>query len=325
MGEALRNRRASLTGQWAGVPIVYDRDLIESPANAFVGREPELKKLEEFLEQAIAGAGRVVFITGEPGIGKTSLADEFLRRARSRYPGVLVSRGRCVEQYGTGEAYLPFLDAVGALLGGPGRERVAAVLRTYAPTWCLQLPAAFVSTGSLESLQRETIGATKERMLREMGDALGTLAANNPLVILLEDIHCADPSSIDLLRHLCQRVGTQRLLVIGTFRSEDVERSSHPLRSYKLEMQAHNLCEEIALGSLSYEHIASYLDLRFSPNDFPRELPLLIQRKTEGHPLFATSLVQFLSERGDIARANEHWTLTRHISEMDLEMPESVR
>src|SRR5439155_5323327 len=71
VGEALRSLRASLTGQWTGVPIVYDKDLIESPANAFVGREPELRKLEEFLEQAIAGTGRVVFITGEPGIGKT--------------------------------------------------------------------------------------------------------------------------------------------------------------------------------------------------------------------------------------------------------------
>src|SRR5213594_865882 len=177
----------------------------------------------------------------------------------------------------------------------------------------------------MESLQRETIGATKERMLREMGDALGELAGNNPLVILFEDIHWADPSSIDLLRHLCQRVGTQRLLVIGTFRPEDVERSGHPLKSYKLEMQSHKLCEEIALGSLSYEHVASYLDLRFSPNDFPRELPALIQRKTEGHPLFATSLVQFLSERGDIAKANEHWTLMRPLSEMDLETPENVR
>ncbi|HVS20963.1 MAG TPA: AAA family ATPase, partial [Pyrinomonadaceae bacterium] len=242
-----------------------------------------------------------------------------------QHPGLLVSRGRCVEQYGTGEAYLPFLDAVGALLGGPGRERIAAVMRTYAPTWCLQLPAAFVSTGSLDALQRETIGATKERMLREMGDALGALAASTPLVLLLEDIHWADPSSVDLLRHLCQRIGAQRLLVIGTYRPEDVERSGHPLKTYKPEMQAHNLCEEISLGLLSHEHISSYLNVRFAPNDFPLELPALIQRKTEGHPLFATSLVQFLSERGDIAKANEHWTLTRPLLEMDLEAPETVR
>src|SRR5205807_4170050 len=99
----------------------------------------------------------------------------------------------------------------------------------------------------------------------------------------------------------------------------------HPLKSSKLEMQSHNLCEEIALGSLSYEHVAGYLDLRFSPNDFPRELPALIQRKTEGHPLFATSLMQFLAERGDIAKANEHWTLARPLAEMDIEAPENVR
>ncbi|HYX29216.1 MAG TPA: serine/threonine-protein kinase, partial [Pyrinomonadaceae bacterium] len=200
MAAALSTLRSSMTGQWAGAPIIYDKDLIEAPANAFVGRLPELKRLEDLLARAIAGIGRVVFITGEPGIGKTSLSDQFLRRARSRYPNVMLSRGRCAEQYGTGEAYLPFLDALGALLDGPGREHLGAVLRTYAPTWCTQLPAAFASTGSLERLQQETIGATKERMMREMGDALSTFAATTPIVLLLEDLHWADPSSVDLLR-----------------------------------------------------------------------------------------------------------------------------
>jgi hypothetical protein len=323
--EALRVLRGASTDSFFGFPLGAETAQPAGEPEAFVGREPELKRLGELLQQTIVGSGRVVFITGEPGIGKTSLADEFMRRARQQHPGLVVSRGRCVEQYGTGEAYLPFLDAVGALLGGPGRERIAAVMRTYAPTWCMQLPAAFVSTGSLDALQRETIGATKERMLREMGDALGALAASTPLVLLLEDIHWADPSSVDLLRHLCQRIGAQRLLVIGTFRPEDVERSGHPLKTYKLEMQSHNLCEEIVLGLLSHEHISSYLNVRFAPNDFPVELPTLILRKTEGHPLFATSLVQFLSERGDISKANEHWTLTRPLLEMDLEAPETIR
>ena len=325
MGEALRNLRASLTGQWAGVPIIYDKDLIDSPANAFVGRAPELKKLEEFLEQAIAGTGRVVFITGEPGIGKTSLSDEFLRRARSRYPGVLISRGRCVEQYGTGEAYLPFLDAVGALLDGPGRERLASVMRTYAPTWCTQLPAAFTSTGALERLQQETIGATKDRMMREMGDALSSFATITPVVLLLEDLHWADPSSVDLLRHLCQRITNQRLLIAGTFRPEDIERTNHPLKSYKAEMQSHRLCEEVALSSLARDHIAEYLNATFTPNDFPPEFASLIHDKTEGHPLFATNLLQYLSEHGDIGRTNAHWSLVRPLAELDLEAPESVR
>ena len=199
------------------------------------------------------------------------------------------------------------------------------MLRTYAPTWCLQLPAAFVSGRDLERLQWETIGATKERMLREMGDALSVLTASTPVMILLEDLHWADPSSTDLLQHLCRRIGGQCLLILGTFRPADLAVSNHPLKDYKLEMQAHNLCDEVALSELSDEHIATYLNARFAPNNFPRDLPALIQRKTEGHPLFATSLMQFLADHGDIAKVNESWALVRPLADMDLVAPENVR
>ncbi|HVQ36119.1 MAG TPA: serine/threonine-protein kinase, partial [Pyrinomonadaceae bacterium] len=188
LAHALRSLRSTFS-EWHGGPIVYDQDLIEMPATPFVGRAPELARLEGFLQQAIDGNGRLVFISGEPGIGKTSLSDEFLRRARARFPGLLVSRGRCVEQYGTGEAYLPFLDALGGLLEGQSRERLAAVMRTSAPTWCAQLPVAFASTAAMEKLQQETIGATKERMMRELGDALSIFATTSPIVLLLEDLH----------------------------------------------------------------------------------------------------------------------------------------
>ncbi len=323
---SLQSLRASLTGSWAGVPIICDPDFSDTSAPLFVGREAELEKLGAALKQATEGTGRLFFLTGGPGVGKTSLADEFLRRSRKQFPTLLMSRGRCVEQYGTGEAYLPFLDAMGALLNGPGRERVGAVLRTHAPTWCMELPTAFATTtGSLEKLQQETIGATKERMMREMGDALGSLAAASPVVILLEDLHWGDPSSVDLLRHLSQRIGNQRLLLIGTFRPEDIEVSNHPLKSYKAEMQAHKLCEEIALGSLSRQHIVEYLNAVFAPNDFPSELGGLIHEKTEGHALFATNLIQYLAERGDIVKNNGRWSIARPLSEMNLEAPESVR
>jgi serine/threonine protein kinase/tetratricopeptide (TPR) repeat protein len=325
LGQALRNLRASFTGEWAGSPIVYDKDLVESSVTPFVGRGPELTRLEGLLQQTIEGSGRVVLISGEPGIGKTSLADEFLRRARTLFPGLSVARGRCVEQYGTGEAYLPFLDAISTLLNGPSRERLAAIMLNSAPTWCAQLPVAFSSTGAFEKLQQETIGATKERMMREMGDALDKFASISPVAMLLEDLHWADPSSVDLLRHLSQRISKQHLLIAGTFRPEDIERTNHPLKSYKAEMQAHKLCEEIALDSLSPEHIQDYLKVTFAPNRFPLEFAAHIHDKTEGHPLFAVNLLQYLHERGDIAKTNEHWSLSRPISEMTLELPESVR
>ncbi|MEP6742319.1 MAG: hypothetical protein ABJB61_07450, partial [bacterium] len=115
------------------------------------------------------------------------------------------------------------------------------------------------------------------------------------------------------------------LMIAGTFRPEDIERSNHPLKSYKAEMQAHKLCEEIALDSLSPVHIQDYLNATFAPNSFPPEFAAHIHEKTEGHPLFATNLLQYLHERGDIAKTNEHWSLSRPLAEMELEAPESVR
>jgi len=325
MAQSLKTLLNSLSGPWMGGPIVYDQDLIDSNPAKFVGRSPELNRLGGFLQQAIDGAGTVVFITGEPGIGKTSLSDEFLRRARARFPGLSIARGRCVEQYGTGEAYLPFLEAMGSLLDGPTRERLASIMRTSAPTWCSQLPAAFASTGAIERLQQETIGATKERMMRELGDALSLYATTSPVVLLLEDLHWADFSSVDLLRHLCQRITKQRVMIAGTFRPEDIERTNHPLKSYKAEMQTHKLCEEIALDSLSTDHIQDYLNATFAPNNFADDFAAHIHLRTEGHPLFATNLLQYMQERGDIAKTNEHWSLSRPLAEIRLEAPESIR
>ena len=238
---------------WGSVPTtgsdakLFDRDLIDSSAH-IVGRDVELVKLEECLRQAVEGSGKVVFITGEPGIGKTSLSDEFLRRARTQFRSLMVSRGRCIEQYGTGEAYLPFLDALSVLLDGPSKDRLGSIMRSHAPTWCTQLPAVFSSTGAVDHLQQDTIGATKERMMREMGDALGLIANASPVVLLLEDLHWADSSSIELLRHLCNRITSQRVLLVGTFRPEDIELSNHPLKSCKAEMKMQAL-REIPLDS----------------------------------------------------------------------------
>ena len=113
--------------------------------------------------------------------------------------------------------------------------------------------------------------------------------------------------------------------MVGTYRPEDVELGNHPLKSCWLELQAHGLCEGLALGSLSQENLASYLDARFTPNDFPREFALLLLRKTEGHPLFATGLVELLVERGEITDHGGRWRLTRPLAEINLEAPESVR
>jgi len=289
-----------------------------------VGREPELWKLEQLLDKSVHGYGKFVLLNGEPGIGKTALARSFLYTAERHHPSLLVGRGACVEQYGTGEAYRPFLAALPGLLAGRAREHVVGLLRRHAPTWCLQFRSVF-SDSAIEQLEHEASGANKDRMLRELGDALEEIAKVLPVVLLLEDLHWADSSSIDLIRYLGQRAKTQRLLLIGTARPEEHEPGHRLLKHCTQELQTQSACEEIELGALEKGHITRYLNDYFSPNAFPPELAEIIHRKTEGHPLFATGVFQLLAEHGDAFKQDGMWRLARPITEMDLAVPESVR
>jgi serine/threonine protein kinase/pimeloyl-ACP methyl ester carboxylesterase/tetratricopeptide (TPR) repeat protein len=291
---------------------------------AFVGRQQEMRRLESLLQRAAAGMGQIVFITGEAGLGKTSLASEFLKQTNQSQNSVLCLSGHCVEQYGASEAYLPFLTAFGALLTGPAKESVRSALLTYAPAWSVQFTSAFTATDVREQLRLETLGATQERMLREMGDCLAALADQAPVILLLEDLHWGDPPSINLVRYLSKIIASKRILLIGTFRSEDLELINPALRDCRRELQASDQFEEMILGMLGRNAIADHLNARFSPNNFSQELAELIKQKTDGHPLFIARLAKDLAERGDIIKVNSHWELARKLSEVSLEMPESV-
>ncbi len=137
-----------------------------------------------------------MFVTGEPGIGKTTLVDAFLHSLTNQ--GLWIGHGQCIEQHGAGEAFLPVLDALGRLAGKAGGAQLIALLRTYAPMWLVQLPA-FIDEEELKTLQRKVQGASRERMLREMADTLERLAAEQPVILVLEDLHWSDVSTLDLL------------------------------------------------------------------------------------------------------------------------------
>jgi DNA-binding winged helix-turn-helix (wHTH) protein len=241
---------------------------LETP---LVGRETELTQLHGWLEKALQGERQLVFVTGEPGIGKTSLVEAFLAHLVSRpEPApeheheheLWIARGQCVEHHGAGEAYLPILEALGRLCRTAAGEQCKQLLRQQAPTWLVQMPA-LLEEAELEAVQRKVLGATPERMARELAEAIETLTAERPLVLWVEDLQWSDVSTLDLLLYLAQRRGPARLLVIGTYRPADVIVSGHPLRALKQELQGHGRCVELPLRVLSVAEVTQYLNRRF--------------------------------------------------------------
>jgi predicted ATPase len=145
-----------------------------------------LDRLEAVLDRARDGDPQTVFVSGEPGIGKTSLIETFL--ARSAVPHLWLAKGECVEQYGAGEAYLPILTALERLCRIAGRERALEALRHAAPAWLAQLPSLTEPTEQ-EALLHRLAGSTPQRMLRELASLLEALAQERLLVVWLEDLH----------------------------------------------------------------------------------------------------------------------------------------
>src|SRR5439155_18325837 len=148
-----------------------------------------------------------------------------------------------------------------------------------------------VSAAAYEALGRRVLGTTRERMLREMAEALEVLSAERPLVLVLEDLHWSDYSTLDLLSLLARRQEPARLLVIGTFRPAEASRQAHPLRAVVQELRVRGGCEELELSPLAEEEFGAYLEARFAGTALPAELARLVYSRTEGNPLFMRSLV----------------------------------
>lgn len=293
--------------------------------SVFVGREAELAQLQGWLAQALRGERQVRFVTGELGIGKTTVVDAFLSGIRGK---VWMTRGQCIEHHGAGEAYLPMLEALGRLCRAPEGEQLIRLLSQQAPTWLVQMPA-LVGEAELEGLQRKVQGATRERMLREVAEVVEAVTVEIPLVLVLEDLQWSDYSTLDLLSYLAQRRGPARLLIIGTYRPADVIVRAHSLKALKQELQARGQCAEIGLRFLTAAEISQYLAARFAvgapgPASL-QELGRAIYHSTEGNPLFMVNMVDYLVARGVIREAGGRWQLQVKGEDVTAGIPESLR
>jgi DNA-binding winged helix-turn-helix (wHTH) protein/predicted ATPase len=315
--EQLRTQDREIEGETAKVilPSLAVRSL------EVVGRDDALSQMLSWLQKMNSGERQIVFVTGEAGIGKTSLVDAFVQSVASG-GNIRIGRGHCLEHYGTSEAYLPVLEAVTRLCRE--NRQMIDVLRANAPMWLLQMPS-LVGISEREALSREMTGATRERMLREMGETLEALAANAPLVLILEDLHWSDYSTLDLITYLASQRQSSQLMLIGTYRTVELVLSGHPLKAVQRELRAKQQCHELRLEYLSEDQVIEYLFIRFPDNRFPAALAALIHERTEGNPLFMVNVLDYLLAEKLIIETGHHWELKAKLEELEVGVPENIR
>jgi predicted ATPase/predicted heme/steroid binding protein len=237
-----------------------------------------------------------VFVTGEPGIGKSSLADFFLEQVQTTH-AVRIAHGQCLDHHGVGEPYLPLLEALTRLAGGQDGTAVKEIISALAPSWLAQMPSLW--TRSERSALEARGLATRERMMRELTLAVETIASEAPVLLKLEDIHWSDASTLDWLSHIARRPEPARLMVLATFRPNDAAAAKADLGGLVTELALHGQCKEIALGPLGLEAVELYLKARLGDEDGSarsREMAGLLVERTGGNPLFMVSIVNELAQ-----------------------------
>jgi DNA-binding winged helix-turn-helix (wHTH) protein len=297
--------------------------------STLVGRGGALGVLHEAWRHALSGERQIVLITGEPGIGKTALAEEFQRRVAVGERSVRIVHGQCTEGHGSREAYGPMLDAMGQLCRGPQAEPIIQILFTEAPTWLAQLPT-LLTREHRATLQREILGATRERMVREIGDALDSITAETALLLLFEDLHWVDDSTVDLISALARRRTPAKLMLLATCRPLDAEPANPSLRGRIPDLLVHRLCREIALTPLSETEVEEYLAMQSPAGRPPASRPppglsALVHRHSEGNPLFMVSALEHMAKCSLLNHVGGRWELRVPLEQIELEVPEDLR
>ncbi|HEV8537123.1 MAG TPA: AAA family ATPase [Candidatus Limnocylindria bacterium] len=258
-----------------------------------IGREAEIGQLEALLRESVAGRGHTALISGEAGVGKTALVHQFVRQAHT--VGARVFSGECTE-IDARRPFGPFVDIARAA------NRMAT------------LPVASPDLAG---------EADRYRLYAAFTTLLADLARERPIIIVIEDLHWADEASLELFPHLARKLRDLPLLLVGTYRSDELHRR-HPLRPVLAELSRYRVADDIELRGLSEDQVADFLReaMRLDRPPTP-EFRRAIFESCEGSPLFIEEALRALIERGDIEYREGSWRRTKEVAEIAI--PDTLR
>jgi class 3 adenylate cyclase/tetratricopeptide (TPR) repeat protein len=281
------------------------------PDGPLLARAADLGQILAAVDMAAAGQGQTVLLAGEPGAGKTRLAQEVTLHLRNG--GFLIAAGRCYKAE-QGMPYYPFLDALSAAYAAAPVQ----LQRDAAHRW----PYLSILLPNHLSVQEVAGGGQEEqRLFFAVASFIEAIAEYAPVAILLDDLHWADPAALKLLLHLARHTRSSRVFILGAYRDVEIGRR-HPLEGTLRALDREGLMRRLAVRRLDQEGTAVLMASTMGEEEISDEFAGLVYGRTEGNPFFVQQVMRTLVERGDVYREDGRWE--RKAVEA-IEVPESVR
>jgi tetratricopeptide (TPR) repeat protein len=284
----------------------------------FVGRESERAKLRRCLDQVTRGRGALVMIGGEPGVGKTRLAEEVLLEARQR--GLLSLTGHCYETEGA-PPYIPFVETLEATARIVPREALREALGDAAPEVAKLMPELRRLFPDIPPPLELPPEQERRYLFNSFQEFLGRASHVQPLLLVLEDLHWGDDATLLLLQHIAQQLSQMPVLILGTYRDVELD-DARPLARVLEELHRQRLATRLALKRLPEAEVESMLRA-LSGQAPPSSLVQVIYSETEGNPFFVEEVYRHLAEEGTLFDDSGHWRSDLELGELDV--PEGVR
>jgi predicted ATPase len=280
------------------------------------GRSQELDILRAHFDALGQSKRQIVFVSGETGIGKTALIDAFSSQMK-RTQGATVACGQCVNGFAGRETYYPLMEALAELCELPHGEWAKPVLTKKAPAWL----AALDGKAPIDSALGE------ERTVGDLCAALEALASDKPLILVFEDLHWADESTLQMIAALARRRSPTRLMLLATIGPHSGG-AVQQLRRLKHDLLMHGLSREIALAPLRLPQVEQLLRGALDQQDLPQELAGFVHQSSEGNPLFAAAIVRHLQAQRFLV-STEHqgvkrWAQRAPFRDMEAGVPDEL-
>ena len=291
-----------------------------APTFPFAGRSSALETLLTAWKESAEGARRAVLVSGEPGIGKTRLVTELVRRALEA--GTLVLWGRCDEELGT--PFEPFAEALRHYAGAVPVERLQSELGPLGGELTRMLPDLAARAPGLNVPISGDAEDERHRLFEAVCDLLSQMSRTDPLILVLDDIHWSDKPSLLLLRHILRSASPMRLLVLATYRDTDLDRS-HPLAEVLADLRREPGVVRLDLAGLDQSEVMELMEATAGHElDEPAaELAQAVQLETQGNPFFVGEVLRHLAESGSIVQVDGRWTSTLTLGQIGI--PEGIR